>query len=43
MRETLYTSETPDEVKKAEAFHLLTFNTGNGQAVQILLEELADT
>ncbi|WPH03041.1 Hypothetical protein R9X50_00591500 [Acrodontium crateriforme] len=38
----LYTDETPDEVKNAKGLHLLTMNTPNGQAVQILLEELKD-
>ncbi|KAI1128660.1 glutathione S-transferase [Nemania abortiva] len=38
----LYTSDTPASiVKNAEDLHLLTANTGNGQAVQIFLEELA--
>ncbi|KAI1495962.1 glutathione S-transferase [Biscogniauxia marginata] len=38
----LYVSDTPVEVKTAKALHLLTANTGNGQAVQIFLEELAE-
>ncbi|XDG06282.1 hypothetical protein ABKA04_005897 [Annulohypoxylon sp. FPYF3050] len=38
----LYISNTPADVKNAKAFHLLTANTGNGQAVQIFLEELAE-
>lgn len=38
----LYTNETPAEVKDAKGLHLLTMSTPNGQAVQILLEELKD-
>lgn len=38
----LYGDDTPDEVKNAKGFHLLTMNTPNGQAVQIYLEELKD-
>ncbi|KAI0024380.1 glutathione S-transferase [Xylariomycetidae sp. FL0641] len=38
----LYVPETPDGVKHARGLHLLTADSGNGQAVQILLEELAD-
>ena len=41
-RDKLYISETPDEVKNAKGLHLITMNTPNGQAVQIMLEELAD-
>jgi glutathione S-transferase len=37
-----YTSATPAAVKDAEGLHLITQNTPNGQAVQILLEELKD-
>lgn len=37
---SLYMDETPAEVKNAKGLHLLTMNTPNGQAVQILLEEL---
>ena len=40
-KENLYISSTPDEVKNAPGLHLLTQNTPNGQATQILLEELA--
>lgn len=42
MADQLYTSETPSEVKNAKGLHLITMNTPNGQAVQILLEELKD-
>lgn len=42
MADKIYIADTPDEVKNAEGIHLITFNTGNGQAVQILLEELAE-
>jgi len=38
----LYTEETPAEIKNAKGLHLITQNTPNGQAVQILLEELKD-
>lgn len=41
-KDKLYISETPDDVKKAEGIHLITQSTPNGQAVQIMLEELAD-
>jgi hypothetical protein len=40
--DNLYIPDTPTDVKNAKAIHLLTANTGNGQAVQILLEELAE-
>jgi glutathione S-transferase len=43
MAEHLYIAETPDEVKNAKGLHLITQSTPNGQKVQILLEELADT
>lgn len=43
MSDKLYISETPDEVKNAKGLHLITMNTPNGQAVQIMLEELADS
>ncbi|KAI2618401.1 glutathione S-transferase [Hypoxylon sp. NC1633] len=43
MADKLYISETPDDVKNAKGLHLLTQSTVNGQAVQILLEELAET
>jgi len=43
MAEHLYIAETPDEVKNAKGLHLITQNTPNGQKVQILLEELAET
>ncbi|KAI1101465.1 glutathione S-transferase [Jackrogersella minutella] len=42
MADKLYISETPDEVKNAKGLHLITQSTPNGQAVQILLEELAE-
>jgi glutathione S-transferase len=42
MAEKLYIAETPREVKEATGFLLLTQNTPNGQATQIMLEELAD-
>lgn len=42
MADKLYIAETPDEVKNAKGLHLITMNTPNGQAVQIMLEELAD-
>jgi glutathione S-transferase len=37
----LYIDSTPSEVSEADGLHLLTFNTPNGQKVQILLHELA--
>ncbi|KAL7628547.1 hypothetical protein AAE478_000062 [Parahypoxylon ruwenzoriense] len=43
MADQLYISETPKDVKGAKGLHLITQNTPNGQAVQILLEELAET
>lgn len=43
MADYLYIDETPKEVKEAKGLHLITQNTPNGQATQILLEELADT
>lgn len=42
MASHLYIDETPDEVKNAKGFHLITMSTPNGQAVQIYLEELKD-
>jgi len=42
MADNLYISDTPSEVKNAKGLHLLTMNTPNGQAVQVLLEELKD-
>jgi glutathione S-transferase len=42
MADNLYTAETPHEVASAKGLHLITQNTPNGQATQILLEELAD-
>jgi len=42
MAEKLYIAETPSEVKEAKGLHLITQNTPNGQATQIMLEELAD-
>lgn len=38
----LYIRETPTDVSGAKGLHLLTESTPNGQATQILLEELAD-
>ena len=43
MADHLYIAETPDEVKNAKGLHLITMSTPNGQKVQILLEELAET
>jgi hypothetical protein len=43
MAEHLYIAETPDDVKNAKGLHLITQSTPNGQKVQILLEELAET
>ena len=40
MADKLYISETPDDVKNAKGLHLITQNTPNGQATQIMLEEL---
>lgn len=40
-KDTLYISSTPDDVKNAKGLSLLTQNTPNGQATQIMLEELA--
>lgn len=42
MADHLYIADTPSEVKNAKGLHLLTMNTPNGQAVQVLLEELKD-
>ena len=42
MAEPLYIAETPAEVSSAKGLHLITQNTPNGQATQILLEELAE-
>jgi glutathione S-transferase len=42
MAEKLYIAETPREVKEATGFLLITQSTANGQATQIMLEELAD-
>jgi len=42
MSHHLYTDETPADVKNAKGLHLVTQNTPNGQAVQIMLEELKD-
>jgi len=38
----LYISETPSDVKNAKGLHLITQNTPNGQATQVMLEELAE-
>jgi glutathione S-transferase len=43
MSNHLYIAETPKEVAEAKGLHLITQNTPNGQATQILLEELADS
>ena len=40
MADKLYISETPKEISEAKGLHLITQNTPNGQATQILLEEL---
>ena len=42
MANPLYIADTPAEVSSAKGLHLITQNTPNGQATQILLEELAD-
>jgi len=42
MAHNLYGDDTPADVKDAKGLHLLTMNTPNGQAVQIMLEELKD-
>ncbi|KAK5173498.1 uncharacterized protein LTR77_002179 [Saxophila tyrrhenica] len=42
MASNFYLDGTPDDVKNAKGLHLLTQNTPNGQAVQIMLEELKD-
>ncbi|RMZ77159.1 hypothetical protein DV737_g4474, partial [Chaetothyriales sp. CBS 132003] len=42
MADKLYIAETPEDVSSAKGLHLITQNTPNGQATQILLEELAD-
>lgn len=42
MADLLYIDETPKEVKEASGLTLITQNTPNGQATQIILEELAD-
>jgi len=39
---SVYGDDTPDDVKNAKGLHLITMNTPNGQAVQIMLEELKD-
>jgi len=41
MADKLYISSTPKEVSEAKGLHLITQNTPNGQAVQLMLEELA--
>ncbi|KAK7052012.1 fungal-specific transcription factor domain protein [Favolaschia claudopus] len=41
MSSHLYVSSTPPEVSSAKGLHLITQNTPNGQATQIILEELA--
>jgi glutathione S-transferase len=40
MADNLYISETPKDVSSAKGLHLITQNTPNGQATQIMLEEL---
>ena len=42
MADKLYIDATPSDVKNAKGLHLITQSTPNGQAVQILLEELKD-
>jgi glutathione S-transferase len=42
MSNNLYIADTPKEVSEAKGLHLITQNTPNGQATQIMLEELAD-
>ncbi|KAF7881869.1 uncharacterized protein EAF02_006557 [Botrytis sinoallii] len=37
-----YTDNTPEAVKNATGFHLITEATPNGKKVQIMLEELKD-
>jgi len=41
MADKLYISSTPKSVSGAKGLHMVTQNTPNGQAVQIMLEELA--
>ena len=43
MADKLYISETPKAISSAKGLHLITQNTPNGQAVQIMLEELAES
>jgi len=43
MSNQLYADDTPEEVRTAKGLHLVTQSTPNGQKVQILLEELAET
>ncbi|KAH0837511.1 hypothetical protein AYO21_05001 [Fonsecaea monophora] len=43
MSSDLYIADTPAEVSQAKGLHLITQNTPNGQATQIMLEELADS
>ena len=40
MSDSIYIDDTPEDVKSAKGLHLITQSTPNGQAVQILLEEL---
>jgi glutathione S-transferase len=40
MADYLFCEGTPQEVRDAKGLHLITQNTPNGQATQILLEEL---
>ena len=42
MAEHLYSAETPQQVKEAKGLVLLTKSTPNGQATQIMFEELAE-
>jgi glutathione S-transferase len=42
MAHNLYGDDTPAEVRNAKGVHLVTQNTPNGKAVQILLEELKE-
>ena len=42
MADKLYIDETPKDVSESKGIHLITQNTPNGQATQILLEELGE-
>lgn len=43
MADKLYISDTPRAISSAKGLHLITQNTPNGQAVQIMLEELTES